>query len=1494
MNRVTLKNNKKFFSLFVSMFVFLNIVFSSIVNAEEIVGVRPKKDSEKVIKDSYEKYLENLNGNKVKVEGESDAYVNPNTEVYKVDPEEKVRVIVEVEKDYLVPSTRINSFIGTNPIARDNIPKKTVKSVNKDICKEKVKKVHNAEIKKSYDEVISGFSADVKYKNVREIENIHGVKHVTIAKKVYPQMNFAKDICNIEKLWKDYKHKGEGMIVSVVDTGVDYTHKDMKISDGVKVKLDKNAVEGKGFKGKYLNRKVPYGYNFADNNFDISDKVNKDHGMHVAGIIGANGDDKDIKNNNAVKGVAPEVQLLAMKVFSNDPNNKGTYMDDIVAAIDESVRLGADVINLSIGSSVGFVDSYDAEQVAIKEAVKKGVIVVASAGNSQYSTGDYKFSDIVDTGIVSSPGLVPEAIQVSSFENNKMALWKFNYSLETESGTGNESGKTFYIPSDIHPENLLKGKHELEGCMWGRENDFIDPTTQKQKDLKGKIALIQRGRDITFEEKVLNAQNAGAAGVILYNDADKPPYLYMKLSDNITIPSVFISKKDGVKLNKALMDRKNPAKIMVDFPGEMTIEDNTSAGDISDFSSWGPTPNLDFKPQVTAPGGNILSTVSNNKYGVKSGTSMSSPYVSALYALMLQNINDMEKKGVCKFTSDLEKKDVVKSLVINSSRVSKDPSSKDGSPFSPRRQGAGVVDGENAMKNLVTARVNNSPNASLKEVNNNEKFEIVLQNYGDKNLTYKIEDLSGVLSDKDAGMEPGKRSKDMTYDVKLKGASITFNKKSISIPKGGKASVQATINLDNTVPKDIFIEGFIGFRPENKENAELVLPYMGFYGVWGSLPIMDTPVYDAKNSRIKGTMLVSKYKNDYIILGRDGALIKSPYNVAFNTVSDYRCNVIPQVSFLRNAKEVNVNVLDKDKNVIRNLSIDNNVRKILLKENRKAYRDDNWMWDGKIYNEKIKKYEDVSDGQYYMQVKSKVDYKGAEFQTIEMPVKKDSLNPELVVYGDKEVLGNKYTIDFTAEDKCSGVDGFTVDVNGYLQRDKYNSSFLKLTPNKEGMYSLELNNLKENEMNKVSVYVIDYAGNTTSATLNLKTSNLIIEDPENGKFIQSGDFTLKYGATKSLMEKADKFKIFVDGKLYGEQLISKEDLKNESKHFNYELKNLGQGAHRVVVVAAKDNPKESIGYDRIDSRFVDISMPLKDLNVLFSNLKSGQLIKTSNYVTKGKVTNKPKMLKIDGSDVNIKDDLTFGHNIKLKEGLNKVPVEIKNDKGKEYSYVLNVYCDLTAPIINLAISDEEKDDIKISVPNNTDTYTLKGTVKDNLYGCSLYANGDAIANIHSIPPIVNKEEKEFKYEVKLKESSTNIELKAVDKAGNVSKKNITIEKEQKVNGGEGLGDGQVKLELISPKKDHKFKLGSNVRVKLKAKNLSNKTKEVCLITALYDENNSMISFNCGEYEIEPNKDIKLNSIFSTPKVGKYKVKCFIWDSLDKKNIISNKYEFVLE
>jgi lactocepin len=1001
--------------------------------------------------------------------------------------------------------------------------------------KEKIQKIDkNAKFQREYYLLLNGFSVKTKYSNIEKINNINGIKNVTLSNVYLPEMASAKEITNIEAIWEKYKYKGEGMVVAVIDSGVDFTHKDMRISDGVEVKLTKTDVEAIEGKGKYFSNKIPYGYNFADDNFDIKDRTGvKAHGMHVSGIIAANGEDEDVKDGKAIKGVAPEAQILAMKVFSNNSNAYASS-EDIIAAIEDSIAHGADVINMSLGSVAGFRDENDPEQIAINKAAEKGIICVTAAGNDQIATKPYKFNGLPDSGLVDTPTVSKDTLSVASCANSRIYSLTMKYSSDKEKGSALYS----YVAEIGDPMEMLSEEYELVDCGFGRAvgTSETDPEADdfKDKDLKGKIALIERG-EISFSSKALNAQKNGAVAVVIYNNETGGEELVNMIGFNEEnkIPTVFVFNSVGEKL-KSLIGKN----LKIKFDDQKEFVDNPLKGDMSIFSSWGPTPGLEFKPEITAPGGNIWSTYNDSQYGLMSGTSMSTPHTSGIMALVKQHMKNLNVE----FKDGFEEVNFAKALVMNTAKVMVDPATNDKIPFSPRRMGAGFIDGKAAIDNFVTVTYEETGEAAvaLKEIKNNDtSFNLILRNYGDKDVSYKVSDLSGVLTEQE---EPYIDT--VSYDVKIEGAKVDADQEIVQVLAGKTTSVNLTLKLPKELTKERFIEGYIRFESQDKNIPSLAIPYMGFYGEWDKNIIIDLPAYDENcywgesylknvNNIEDGTTLGFEGFTDY------GSPIINCEKVAINGIND---NIIPQLTFFRNAKKLYVKILDENKKVVRILAVKNNITKNVFDEDMDneadTYDMKDWAWDGKIYNNSTGEYEIAKQGQYYIQIKSKIDFEGAQYQILNMPIKVDVTSPK--IYGVNIYAGK---LKFRAQDDFSGISHFVIKIKNKKFEDENGNSELVLKPDKNGLYTVDVDLY---QYDKLEIFVVDNAENAGKYSIEVGEINddfkIVVDkysnkaDFEDAIFINSNKTTIKGYAT----EKVKSLKIM------DKEVDVKEDLSFEA------------------------------------------------------------------------------------------------------------------------------------------------------------------------------------------------------------------------------------------------------------------------------------------------------------------------------------------------------------
>ena len=446
-----------------------------------------------------------------------------------------------------------------------------------------------AEVNQEYDQLFSGFSVDLSESDIGKLLMIDGVKSVYPdqeyevtdtqqfdVNEVTPEMLDSAPYIEAFEAW-DTGYTGKGVTVSVIDTGVDYTHPDLVHAFG-------------DYKG----------WDFVDNDDDpqetlIGDVLNPslatNHGTHVAGTIAANG---------GIKGVAPDANLLAYRVLG--PGGSGTT-SDVVAAIERAVEDGVDIMNLSLGATVNNPDF--PTSIALDTAMGEGVVAVTANGNA----GPQNWT-------AGSPGTSRDAISVGA---TQLPYNVFEASVNTESAQVFPSIEVMGYPGEDALLALNGQTLEYVYAGLGSPEEFAS------LDVEGKIALIQRG-EYPFVEKAQNAAEAGAVGAILFNNvAGTQPEI-----PGMAVPTLMASLEDGQKLLQDLENGFNTVTIEASFS-------HIVGETVADFSSRGPVmTNWMIKPDVVAPGVSIISTVPGPAYASLQGTSMAAPHVAGAAALILE------------------------------------------------------------------------------------------------------------------------------------------------------------------------------------------------------------------------------------------------------------------------------------------------------------------------------------------------------------------------------------------------------------------------------------------------------------------------------------------------------------------------------------------------------------------------------------------------------------------------------------------------------------------------------------------------------------------------------------------------------------------------------------------------------------------------------------------------------------------------------------------
>ncbi|KAH7103016.1 subtilisin-like protein [Auriculariales sp. MPI-PUGE-AT-0066] len=479
-------------------------------------------------------------------------------------------------------------------------------------------------VRKKFDSsIFKGATLELKsYDDVKTIAALKGVKSVTpvirydppkVTKGELPVFKVAPDANAFPPLVQTGAdkiqaagNKGKGIKVGIIDTGVDYTHPSL------------GGGFGPGFK-------VEGGYDFVGDDYPNSDPVPDNdpqdcagHGTHVSGIVAADGN-----NPYGILGVAPEATLRMYKIFGC---SGGTDTDVIVEALLRAYDEGNDVITLSLGGLDGW--TVGADSVIASRIAEAGRVVTIAAGNAGedglwYTSSPGNGINVISVGSTNNIGLGP-LFQVTTTEPG---LGPFPYQWD---------GSLDPLPVDGALPVYATSKDSTV------VDDACNPLPDSTPDLSGYVTLVRRGT-CNFTIKIQNVVSKGGRIVLLYNNGGN----WGPISTGGYDAAAIVDTASGL----AILDAVNAGKnFTVSFPntGAVSIPNLTNGGLISDFTSYGPTNDLYFKPAVSAPGGQILGTypVAYGSYAILSGTSMATPHTAGIAALILKARGKTAAKGI--------------------------------------------------------------------------------------------------------------------------------------------------------------------------------------------------------------------------------------------------------------------------------------------------------------------------------------------------------------------------------------------------------------------------------------------------------------------------------------------------------------------------------------------------------------------------------------------------------------------------------------------------------------------------------------------------------------------------------------------------------------------------------------------------------------------------------------------------------------------------------
>ena len=278
---------------------------------------------------------------------------DPSQQVTAYAPDERVRIVIELEDAPLLDSHKVSQYASVTDFLDSYAAQSTERKLErarKAVKSQLATKLDDVEVRYEYTTVFNGLSVEADYEDLEAIQDMPGVKDAYVSQvyQLIEPVNETKLADSVPAIGGDISQEtgytGKGMVVAILDTGLDTSHEAFR-----------NAVNGPKFNKQdiadklvsdslragnvnvdsiYQSDKIPFAYDYYDNDTNVSG--GNSHGTHVAGIVGA--------NSGQVTGVAPDAQLMIMKIFGDD--GSGAYDSDIIAALEDAVVLGADAVNI--------------------------------------------------------------------------------------------------------------------------------------------------------------------------------------------------------------------------------------------------------------------------------------------------------------------------------------------------------------------------------------------------------------------------------------------------------------------------------------------------------------------------------------------------------------------------------------------------------------------------------------------------------------------------------------------------------------------------------------------------------------------------------------------------------------------------------------------------------------------------------------------------------------------------------------------------------------------------------------------------------------------------------------------------------------------------------------------------------------------------------------------------------------------------------------------
>ncbi len=641
-----------------------------------------------------------------------------------------------------------------------------------------------------------------------QLRGIPGVAHVVPTPPLYMDLDTALDLTNVSTAWSAVggsSNAGAGIKIGIIDSGIDQSHPGF---------LDSSLVPPAGFPRcagsdcAFTNNKVIVARSYVDMLAaasdpndpmetawpdDLSPRDRQGHGTAIAMIAAG------FLNNSPrgpIQGVAPKAFLGNYKIFGSPGVNYYGTVGAFVQALQDALTDGMDVVTLSLHEGdpewTGPLDvdpacsgQCDVVAQAVESAVANGMVVVAAAGNDGNISGKPQTLTTIHT-----PGTAPSAITVGATMNAHVL---YQSVIVNGSGMGNIHGLFGDGPHVASPLTAPIGDVTASG------NDGYACSPLAAGSLSGAVALIERGNCFD-SDKIINAQNAGAFGVVLYlPSGQNTPFSSLGVQDT-GIPTMVIGNSDGVALKSYLASNANTTVTL----DPTFLASNTTASAMWPASSRGPsigtfanTPTSAIKPELVAPGADLYTAAqkydpngpvyNSSGYAGVTGTSYAVPMVAGAVALVKQ-----------KFGSGLSPAQL-KSLVVDTATGDV---TDQGGPASMDAAGAGKLS------------VGDAVNASATLVPDTIEFGALTTTAVSISRTVAITNLTSAAA---------------TFNVASPDALVTVSPSSLTLPAGQSGSF--SVALSGNRPGAGSYQGYLVVSTSNKKDLHLPFQYVVGSGV---------------------------------------------------------------------------------------------------------------------------------------------------------------------------------------------------------------------------------------------------------------------------------------------------------------------------------------------------------------------------------------------------------------------------------------------------------------------------------------------------------------------------------------------------------------------------------------------------------------------------------------------------------------------------------------